>query len=77
MKKDYKKTVSMKDIENLKDQLSFSQKKYQEKWKRYIPPLDVLFDRWKNGENYGFGENQIFLVCHILLEMLRLVKIVT
>ena len=57
MKKDYKNAVSMKDIENLKDQLSYSQKKYQEKWNRYIPPLDVLFDRWKNGENFGFGEN--------------------
>lgn len=57
MKKNYKKTVDMKDIENLKDQLSYSQKKYQEKWNRFIPPFDVLFDRWKNAENYGFGNN--------------------
>ena len=57
MKKDFKKSVDMKDIENLKDLLSYSQKKYQEKWNRFIPPFDVLFDRWKNAENFGFGNN--------------------
>ena len=57
MKRDLKNSIKMKDIENLKDQLGFAQKKYQEKWNRFIPPYDVLFDRWKNGENFGFGEN--------------------
>jgi acetyltransferase-like isoleucine patch superfamily enzyme len=56
MKKNYPKNINFDDIENLKNLLSFAQKKYQEKWNRFIPPFDILFDRWKNAENYGFGD---------------------
>lgn len=56
MKKNISNDSNFTEIQNLKNNLSFVQKTYQEKWNRFIPPFDIIFDRWANAKNYGFHE---------------------
>ena len=48
------KNSSLKEIAKLKDTLSLAQKIYQKKWKRFIPSIDTIFDRWSSADNIGF-----------------------
>jgi acetyltransferase-like isoleucine patch superfamily enzyme len=56
MKSNYKKNVNLSEIQNLKNTLSAIQNIYQEKWNRFVPPIDIIFDRHENAKNYGFDE---------------------
>ena len=47
---------SLQEIKKIKDSLSLAQKIYKRKWKRSIPAVDLIFDRWSSAEKEGYGE---------------------
>ena len=55
-KKNYKNEIDLKDLENFKNLISSARDTYAKKWKRYIPFFDILFDRWTNAKDFGFGD---------------------
>jgi len=58
--------VGIKDVTWLKKVLSYIDNVYSRKWRRHLPPTEILFDRWKTAEHYGFGEgSNISSMSHI------------
>lgn len=50
-------SVTTDEVERLKKVFLFIRDTYDRKWNRRIPILDILFDRWSNGEKNNFGPN--------------------
>ncbi len=53
MKMDNFEGVDLEDIEKLKKTLLLAENIYRNKWRRSIPTIDALFDRWKSAEKYS------------------------
>jgi acetyltransferase-like isoleucine patch superfamily enzyme len=57
LKKNYENEVDLKELESFKNLISSVRNTYAKKWKRKIPFFDILFDRWTNAKDFGFGDS--------------------
>lgn len=55
-KENYKDEVELQDLKNFKNLISSIRNTYAKKWNRNIPFFDILFDRWANAKDFGFGD---------------------
>ena len=57
LKDNSEKEIDLNDLKKFKKLISSIRNIYARKWKRNIPFFDILFDRWTNAKDFGFGEN--------------------